>query len=263
MIIHTHNFRVYPRRSASIHIVKRTAIVFLSLVLLSGSAVRAASLSDAHKDYLYGDYEAAISKANRLRENDQTLYFLGLIHMKMADYSQARTHFRRLMRIYPQSKHYDAGLVKLADTYFLEENFIYAKSRYEEIKRKYSGFNYQPLVYLRLAQIASKQGDWKSKDEYIRKIKKKYPLSPEAEFAAQLAEHKNFFTVQVGAFTNGKNAQTLKEELSKKYAVYIKEDIKGRSIFYKVRVGMFKERSQAERVYRKLFNAGYPARIYP
>ncbi len=62
----------------------------------------------------------------------------------------------------------------------------------------------------------------------------------------------NYFTIQVGAFSSKKEAQTLKKRLSRKgYTVFINTSKRGK-ILYRVRVGRFIKRTDAEKVALKL-----------
>ena len=53
------------------------------------------------------------------------------------------------------------------------------------------------------------------------------------------------------------------KELKKKYPAYLVKEKKGKIVFYKVRVGKFKKRREAEKVYERLIEESYPACFYP
>ncbi len=224
----------------------------------------AVSLKDAQKEYLSGNYEKAILKARRLRENDQTLYFLGLVYTKTGDHERARTYLRKLIKRYPESALHDPAMMKLADTYFLDKDYSEAKQLYQEIEKRCPQLENKSLLLLRQVQIASRQGNWEDKAKFIKLIKEKYPDSPEIAFVKLLESYGDFFTVQVGAFTEEKNARALREELiAKGYKVFLVDESKGSYSLHKVRVGRYKDRYEATKVSAKLLDQGYPARIYP
>ena len=223
----------------------------------------AAPLDEAYKDYLDNDYEEALQKAKALKQNDEVLYFLGLVYTKIGNYPQAREYLIRLTDNYRRSKLYEQGMVKLADTYLLEGDLSRARPLYESIEKKSTASNYLPLVYLRLSQIAAKEGRWEDKKRYVNLLKEKYPLSNELILAGTLKEQEDFFAIQVGAFSNSKNAINLKNELDEKYDVYILEDKNENYTLYKVRVGKFKDRKEAEKTWGRLVKQGYPAKIFP
>jgi len=235
-------------------------LVFVFSISFSGYPL---SITDVHKEYLYGNYEEAIGIAKDLCESDEALYYLGLSYIKIGDYPKARTSLRRLTRRFSDSLFYEPGIVKLADTYFLEKDYSKAKELYFEIEQRSSSGNFLPAVLLRLAQIASRQGKWDQKTKYIKRIKSKYSRSSEMKFVKVLEDLGDFFTIQVGAFSVRKNALLLVEELNDEHSPYIVKEKKGNYLLYKVRVGRFKSRYDAEKVSSKLLNDGYPARIYP
>ena len=73
---------------------------------------------------------------------------------------------------------------------------------------------------------------------------------------------KVFYTVQVGSFTNKENAQTLHETLAKKYAdVSIEEFSTTETTYWRVRVGRFPTRDQAQAKAEELTGAGYTVLI--
>jgi len=236
--------------------------IFIFLFFFSSTAF-ALSITDAHKDYLYGNYDDAIAKALKLPDSDEAIYFLGLSYTKIANYSKARPFFRKLIRHYPKSKFYDLSMVKLADTYFFEKDYSQAKALYLEMEERDPNRNTMPLVFLRLAQMASRQGAWSEKKKYLRKIKNKYPKSSEIKFVQVLEDLGDFFTIQVGAFSVKDNALLLIEELKDEYSPYIIKEKKGSYLLYKVRVGKFRKRYDVEKAFSNLLDKGYPAKIYP
>ncbi|MBN3041224.1 MAG: tetratricopeptide repeat protein, partial [Candidatus Omnitrophica bacterium] len=221
------------------------------------------SLADAHKEYLLGDYEKAIEKAQDLDPNDEVLYFIGLVFIKTCQYSSSRKYLQRLINQYPDSSLYPISLVKLADTYFLQKDYDSARELYQRVEENHPKFEGMPLVILRLAQIASRQGEWRKKNYYLGIIKDKYPESSEIKFVKILDSYGDYFTIQVGAFSDKANALALKNELQEEYKPYIIEDENDNFTIYKVRVGKYKNRHDVEKVSRVLQSQGYPASIYP
>jgi len=67
------------------------------------------------------------------------------------------------------------------------------------------------------------------------------------------------FTIQIGAFSDQKNAVKLKTKLEKEYTkTYIQPHDNGQKIYYRVRVGNYSNLDQAERFEQKLIKGGYP-----
>ncbi|MFH1503879.1 MAG: tetratricopeptide repeat protein [Candidatus Omnitrophota bacterium] len=236
--------------------------IFLILTFLPLSAY-AHSLTDAQQDYLLGDYVEALSKARGVRVSDESLYFLGLANIKLGHYVKARDCLRKLITRFPNSGLWAQGAVKLADSYFLEKNYLKAEKIYKEIMKESFSLNIMSIVYLRLAQVAGKQGNWEERNKYLELIKKEYPQSLEMKFVDTLEDYGDFFTVQVGAFSEKNNALSIVNDLADKYKPYIVEEAKSGYPIYKVRVGRYKRLYQAREVYLELKDQGYPARIYP
>jgi tetratricopeptide (TPR) repeat protein len=223
----------------------------------------ATPLEEAYKSYLAEDYEEAINKAKSADQNDEVLYFLGLVSIKTGNYPQGREYFLKLMQNFPRSSLCQEASLKLADSYFLEGDFQRARALYKEVEKKYPSSDYRPLIYLKLARVASKTGQWEEKKKYINLLKEKYPASNELVVWNAIPVKEDFFTIQVGAFSSRKNALNLSKELAAKYESYIITDKVDDYVLYKVRVGKFKDRKEAERTWGKLVKQGYPARIYP
>jgi rare lipoprotein A len=66
------------------------------------------------------------------------------------------------------------------------------------------------------------------------------------------------FTIQIGAFSNHKNAARLKTKLAKDYAhAHIQPHQSDRKIYYRVRVGDYSNLDEAERFEKELNESGY------
>jgi tetratricopeptide (TPR) repeat protein len=241
----------------------RSILIFLFFTISLSQGGSASGLVEAHKDYLFGNYQGAIAKATALRASSEQHYFLGLAHMKIGEYERARLFLERLRKNFPHSSQSLPALVKIADSYFLEGEYKQAAAIYKKIKNRSSSFDFIPHVNLRLIQIAAKEGDWPAKNKYIKEFRQKYPQSAERSFVDIIESYGDFFTIQVGAFSEKKNALVLKVLLSKVYKSYIVEDRSFSPSLYKVRVGRYRRRYEAEKVYSALRAEGYPARIYP
>jgi tetratricopeptide (TPR) repeat protein len=221
------------------------------------------SLSDAQKDYLFGNYQEAIRKAEMLKPTDESLYFLGVAYIKIGEYKLARSSLERLHKYFAHSSFRVQASVKIADSFFLEKDYKKAEKIYKDIKNRHPTFDGMPQVLLRLIQISARDGDWEKKDKYIKIFKDKYPDSSEMIFVKKIEERGDFFTIQIGAFSEKKNALMLKAELSKKYKLHIIEERNGSYPLFKVRIGRYSSRNEVEKVSASLLDEGYPVRIYP
>lgn len=222
------------------------------------------TLADAQRDYVKGDYESALRKARSLSQSDEVLYFLGVVSIKAEDYSTARKYLQELTQRFPKSYFYPQAMLKLADTHFLQKDYKNAAILYQDVEKNCPVVNNMPLVLLRLAQIAAKEGDWALKEKYLNMIKEKYPQSSEMKFVKTLESYGEFFTIQVGAFSNRDKALLLLEELRKDYDdVHIVTEKYDNYDIHKVRIGRFKKRYDVEKIASKLRSQGYSIRIYP
>ena len=232
-------------------------------VFMAASVVFADNFSDAAKDYIYGDYQDSLTKAQLFRGDPQGMYLVGLNDLKLGDYTKERECFKTVAVSNTHSILVDQARIKIADTYFLEKNYPAAKKEYLALKNSPVASNFLPLFYLRLAQIASKEGNWQEKSDYLNKIKMQFPQSVEMKFADLLQTHGDFFTVQVGAFSSLENAESIRNDLKGRYDTYLAKDVRSSLTIYKVRVGRFVQRSAAEAACEKLVSEGYPAIVYP
>jgi tetratricopeptide (TPR) repeat protein len=234
--------------------------------LIAGWSKASDALDRAYESYLLGDYHNSLFEGLDVSSDpkaDEALYLSGMSYFKLGRYPEARNCFRKIIKSFRRSKFYKPSLVKLGDVYFLEGSYKRARSVYRAILNENLAKEYKPLVYLRLAQIAAKLGEWSQEKKYIRIIKNEYPHSIEREYADILEDRGYFFTIQVGAFSYKNNALALREELEARYPVYLVKEKLGDLVLYKVRVGKFKSRKQVEAIQRSLIEEGYPARIYP
>ena len=231
--------------------------------LAGGSLVCfAAEIDDAYQDYITGSYEDAADKAKNLPQSPQSLYLLGMCAMMLDDHQKARDYFEDVINKYPGSAFKEKALIKTADTFFLEDDFDRARPIYEKLKQ--GGCTQMPLIYLRLAQIAMKEGRWSQKRAYMDELKNKFPQSAEARYLEILQKYEDYFTIQVGAFTDEGNAVSVKEDLlGKGFSAYLLNERGAAGMLCKVRVGKYSDRKAAKRTAEQLMNEGYPARIIP
>jgi len=177
------------------------------------------TFTEAGKDYIYGDYQDSLYKAGPIKNDSRGMYLIGLNYLKMNNYPAARAAFKKVTQSPDRSIFVDQARIKYADTYFLERDFARAKKEYLALKNTSAGKNFMPLVYLRLAQMCSKEGDWAGKRAYLNKIKSEYPGSAEMKYVRLLESYGDYFTVQVGAFSSFDNAQALVAEVFEQFGV--------------------------------------------
>jgi tetratricopeptide (TPR) repeat protein len=241
------------------------------LVLLSSNSLQAASVADIEKDMLNENYAAAVTTARTvldrplsLNEKRKVNYLVGICYLKLANGSRAREYFKRGMSDKTDTITLDC-LRGIADSYYVETQYIEAIKRYDYILAKYRKIPNEVNINYKLAQSYYHLGDWAKAKQYFKKTKNAYHDSFEAEFARNvLNENCFYYTVQVGSFGNKSNADKLLKKLKKnKYPVFIDETKDNIDTFYRVRVGKFSELQEARRVEQKLKEDGLPTKIYP
>jgi len=244
-------------------------IIFLVSVLwfLVTPAIHAESLNRAEVLYLQGSYSDSINECavniSRNKNVDEAYYLLGLNYLKINDTEKAREKLKFFLDNFKASKYMDNARLAYADSFFLEQRFPEAREIYEEMLRKNSAL--APTAILRLGQCALKTGNWQEAKNYFDSLKQKYPLSLEAKQADTLTQADvSYFTIQVGAFANSRNAQKLKDKLQgKNFDAYIDEFKTAEGILYRVRVGRLSSRQEAESLKSVLEKEGYPTKIFP
>ncbi|MEI7543108.1 MAG: tetratricopeptide repeat protein [bacterium] len=162
--------------------------------------------------------------------------------------------------------------VNMAYAGFVFENGKYDKALalYRGLIEKNNGkdkYVYMPLVYVNAAKAAQKIGETAGADNFIKKLKNKYPQSIEAKSDIRLtqnigievnqtqgvknhdvvdstfAKQKGFYTIQIAAYSNKRLCDlTAEKMIGKKYEVFVKKDGK----FYKLSVGRFVSKKEAE-----------------
>ncbi len=98
--------------------------------------------------------------------------------------------------------------------------------------------------------------------ERLTEIQK--PAEPTARPADVPSAADSVFAVQVGAFASEKNALKLKTELDRRgYPTSITSTADSGGTLYRVRVGRYGRRAEAERQADKLHAEGFPAKVVP
>jgi tetratricopeptide (TPR) repeat protein len=221
--------------------------------------------------FLKGEYKQAILEGEKLLAkethksgSDELYYILGMSYLKEGNYLRASDIFEIILKEFKESAFKDEAKLGLGDTYFLRGAYDKAKACYIALLDNNNRSELKPLLYYRLSQCAFKQGDVEKGNNYLSKLKNGFPLNLEASFNRGSDNSLDFYTVQIGSFTNSSNANNLSNKLiSKGYDAYVQEaDISGRKI-YRVRVGRLKSRLDAVQIKNKLASEGYPANIIP
>jgi len=115
-----------------------------------------------------------------------------------------------------------------------------------------------------MGQVAFKLGNPQEGKDYLERLKKEFPLSTELTLNQEICLTGDYYTVQVGAFSNSSNAINLSLKLTQKgYPAFIEESIAQGKSTYRVRVGKFKQRQEAASLENRLAQEGYPTKVCP
>ena len=99
----------------------------------------------------------------------------------------------------------------------------------------------------------------------LKRLVSQYPASPWRAQAQEVLQQGTFYyCVQVGSFSSEQNALRMAGELKKRgYEAEVSEGVLGEKTFYRVRIGRFRSRPEAEEQLKRLKGEGFPGRIFP
>jgi len=206
-----------------------------------------------------------INSLPRSRYADDGLYIMGLAYLKEEEFELARRSFERILSQYPNSDLRDDVEIGLADSYYLEEDIDGAMALLRKIPIRYPRSASLCRAYFKLGECYQRKGIWGQARYYFQKVQADYPLSFEASRVAEILEDEQFcFTVQVGSFVDKDNVKEICDRLQKRgYTTYISEVRRRGRLFYRVRVGRFDTKVEAEYMAKDLRREGFPTKIYP
>jgi tetratricopeptide (TPR) repeat protein len=269
-------------------------ILFGICVLCIGiSEVWALNLDTVKLYFFKGDYKACIQKGEKTlasagkrdTKKDELHYYVGLSYLKEGNPLAASGNFKIILNEYKNSKFKDEAQLGLGDSYFMMGDYTLATVQYQDLINKNPKTKLKPGVYLRLSQLRAKTGNKEKENEYLAKLKKEFPFSPEAKMNEDLFPQNNIirlskdtvmenktapvdlsasYSVQIGAFSSNKNARNLVNKLQNKgYSAYVQDSSSQGKPIYKVRIGKLLNHRDAQALERKLNKLGYPTKIIP
>ena len=263
----------------------RTFLIFAMAVLLIFSAFSCQMPEDrqaerenptfraAERAYLSEQWNEAITLYNRflqLNPNtqiaDEAVYYRGRAYLKKGSH-QAAAHDFEYARAQGKTSHIRAlATIGLAETYFALERYSEAIYLYKTALAKYQSEIPADEALYRIGVGQQRLGNWQEASEAFTTLVKKYPSSDKAKDAARrIRLPGNFYSIQVGAFTNKSNADALASRLQQAgfEPLITTWDIEGQSWYY-VRTGRFTKRTDAKVFENRLIAAGFvDTQVYP
>lgn len=224
-------------------------------------------------DFLQGNYrrvifegQAQVGQVNN-RDAEELSYILGLSFLKENKLTAAQDCFRRILAN-ASSKYRAQATLGLADTYLIGGNFQEAEDIYNKLISDDANSSQKAAILYRQSQSAFKKGNTQSGNEYLSKLKRDFPLSPELRFGRGFSliepmpsqNDISEYSVQVGFFTNIANANNFKDKLQdKNYPAYVESASGG----FRVKVGRFKTRKEALDLESELSKEGFQTKACP
>jgi tetratricopeptide (TPR) repeat protein len=241
----------------------------------------AADLDTLKTDFLQGNYRRVIFEGQaqvermHLGNTDELNYILGLSYLKASKLDLAQACFWRILNN-PGSKFKEVANLGLGDTYLVSGQFQQAEDSYNKLIADDSNSRQKPAVWYRLSHLEAKRGNHQKSNDYLLKLKRDFPLSPElrvtkgialvntsvevCEPAVNLSAEAGEYSIQVGFFTSSANAVNFKDTLlSKNYPAYVENSGTG----YRVKVGKFKSQKEALDLESKLSQEGFQTKVCP
>ncbi len=255
--------------------MQKNKVIPIALVCLIIPIVcRAAEMDNLKVDFLQGNYRRVIfegqAQVNSLNSSgsDELNYILGLSYLKEARLEQAANCFK-LVVVGSSSKLKKQAELGLADTYLMGGQFQEAVDSYNKLIAGESNSSYGAAILYRLSQLEFKRGNNQLGNEYLSKLRRDFPLSPELRLSKGLAlndvltkpqREVGEYSVQLGFFTNSNNANNLKNKLlADNYPAYVESVDAG----YRVRVGRLKTLNEAQVLESELSKKGFQTKICP
>ncbi len=163
---------------------------------------------------------------------DPSLLFLSALLTE--DGAKANEKYQKIVQVFPKSKYADAALFRIYSYYTAVEDEKEAAIYRNKLKSDYPNSTYLASI----EKISSANYDEKGEKKIVPSKNQNYK-----------------FTIQVGAFSNSKNADALKTELEESgYEVeVIGKNVAG-TIFNVVCLGKFEDKKSAEKILEKVNN---------
>jgi tetratricopeptide (TPR) repeat protein len=250
----------------------RFFIVLALIIVAAAPAIAAPTIADIQAAVIREDFKKVNDAAQELiaakpsrADSLEARYYLGLSQLRLGEYVHAEQVFKKLLAERPADDLYDRAAVGHFDSLYLQGFYEKALKEITDLISRRGNSEMISLFYLKSARANLKLARWDKAQEFLHKLVSDYSGTFEGDVARQLLEEKQYFTVQVGSFTEKPRAERLVQELTqrKEYAYMV--EIRGAAgkAYYRVRVGQLSALKDAKELETKLAGLGYPTLIYP
>jgi len=266
---------------------------FYSLLITGNADAARASFAGAERAFLEGRYDSAIGEADMMLRSgsgrkDELYYLKGLCQLKTQRFEDARTSFDYIISKYSWSKRLFDAYMGRGDSYLLQGNAGSALGVFNGMQTRFQWDRNLVMVYQRLAACYGKLGLPDKARFYADKAKGLSPLSFEAGAVPRMsmkeavtktpagispapdtaaakaarAARDEGFSVQVGVFKNKRNADKLVRKLADAgYDARVEIPVSARDKLYRVKVGSPASKAEAGELSIRLARDGYKTKI--
>ncbi|MBI3315372.1 MAG: SPOR domain-containing protein [Candidatus Omnitrophica bacterium] len=187
------------------------------------------------------------SNAKNTANLQDVLYLHSLSLFKLNRAGEARGKLSELEKVFKSPDEKAAAAASAGDSYFYDRNWAEALQSYQDTLNKYPRTDQTAYLRSRISEISG---------QLTRAVVQSPSLSQVA------VEEKPFFTVQTGAFSKRRNAESfLKKLKADGYDAYLEHPDEHN--VYRVRVGKFATRQEAVAKASRLNQDGYPTKVIP
>ena len=183
-------------------------------------------------------------------EADAASLSIGSCYYQEKRFDKAIDCLRDFIDSYPESSYFPRARFNLASAYLNRGKIDEAKTELEGLLKDYPNWENKAAVYRKLSDVYLEKGENKKGEEILAKLNKEFPLSVDVKgeksvFPLEKGKE-GFYSVQVGAFTEKGRAEKLALRLKKKgYDTCIVSAAKKGAVFYRVRIGRFRNEAEA------------------
>jgi len=171
-------------------------------------------------------------------------YLLGLCYQEAGETRKAENIWQALI----PGPEKERSLLALAHLKSKDGTLTESEKIFRQFSKEFPNSQYQPAALFGLAEVLSRKKNKTQENlAILNRLRRRYPFSGEAEKATQFLNRESGpYTIQIGSFVDLNRAEKVTEDLSSKgYEAYIVRMLDG-SVSYRVRIGNFKNKKEAE-----------------